>query len=116
MLRKNMRLLLGDKGRNPNGGLESTRANLLQHALHVSTKCRAGLKPVAHRRLVAVVDLHVTQAGCVLRDEVEIVEDLLRGDARAEAIPGAPARRRPSRRSKAQGRMVGEEVCDEMIE
>ena len=77
MLLKDVRLFFSDERRHPDGRLEAALANLFQNALHVAAKRRAGLEPVAHRRLIAVVDLHVTQAGRVFRDEVEIVEHLL---------------------------------------
>src|SRR6185369_3104705 len=93
MLLEDVRLFLGDERCNPDRGLEAARADLLQHALDVSAERRTRLEPVAHCRLVAVVDLHVTQTGRVLRDEVEIVEDLLGRDARTEAVPRAPAGR-----------------------
>src|SRR5215813_2653427 len=108
MLLENVRLFLGDERRDPNRGLETACANLLQHALHVAAKRRASFEPVAHRGLVAVVDLHITQARRVLRDEVEIVEHLLRRDARTEAVPRAPAGRR---RGKLEWRMIGTELC-----
>src|SRR5262249_20545249 len=50
-------------------------------------------QPVAHRRLITIVDLNVFEAGRILRDEVEVIEHLLRCDTRTEAIPGAPSRR-----------------------
>src|SRR4029453_3127717 len=77
-------------------------ADVLQHGLHAAAECGTGLEPVAHRRLVAVVDLDVLQAWNLLRDDVEVVAHLLRRDARAEAIPRAPA---GWRRRKSQTRM-----------
>src|SRR5215212_430426 len=94
VLLKDLRLLLGDKRRNPDRRFKATPANLFQNALHVAAKRGAGLEPVARRRLIAVVNLHVTQPRCVFGDEVEIVQNLLRGDAWTEAIPRAPAGRR----------------------
>src|SRR6185369_4032998 len=113
MLLEDVRLFLSDERRNPDRGLEAALADLLQHALDVSAKRCAGFEPVAHRRLVAVVDLHVTQTGRVLRDEVEIVEDLLGRDARAEAVPRAPAGRW---RRETRQRMIGDKLCRESIE
>src|SRR5204863_672026 len=101
VLLEDVRLLFGDEGRDPDGRLEAARANLSEHAAHVAAEGRARLKPVAHRRLIAVVNLYVFQAGDVLLDEVEVVQDLPRRDARPEAVPGAPAgrrQRRPQRR------------------
>src|SRR5215204_2219618 len=94
VLLKDLRFLLGDKRRNPDRGFKAALANLFQNALHVAAKRGAGLEPVAHSRLIAVVNLHVTQIRCVFGDEVEIIENLLRGDAWTEAIPRAPAGRR----------------------
>src|SRR5688572_32034034 len=82
MLLKDMRLFLRDKRRDPYGGVKAASANLFEHALHVAAECGARLEPVAHRGLVAVVDLHIAQSGCVFRDEVEIVEHLDRKSTR----------------------------------
>src|SRR5262245_58479595 len=94
MLLEDLRFLLSDKRRNPDRRLESTSADLFEHSLDVSTEGRAGVEPVTHGRLITIVDLNVFETWHIFRDEVEIVEHLLRRDARAEAIPGAPARRR----------------------
>src|SRR6185295_1133605 len=108
-----VRLLLGDEWCDPDRRFKATRVDLLQHALHVSAERRAGLEPVAHGRLVTIVDLDVAQTGCVFGDEVEIVEDLLRSDARAKAIPRAPAGRWLRRKTP---RMIGDELRCEPIE
>src|SRR5262245_16435927 len=94
MLLEDMRVLLGNKRRNPDRRLESTRTNFFEHSLHVSTEGRSGFEPVAHERLITIIDLNVFETRRVFRDEVEIVEHLLRRDARTKAVPGAPARRR----------------------
>src|SRR5205814_2615100 len=78
----------------PDRRLKAAITNMFQHALHVAAECRAGLEPIAHRWLITIVDLHVTQAGRVFCGEVEIVEDLLCGNAWAKAIPRAQTRRR----------------------
>src|SRR5215468_1886232 len=103
MLLEDVRFLLGDKRCNPDRRLEPTRADLFEHSLHVSAEGRSGFEPVAHGRLITIVDLNVFETRHFLRDEVEIVEHLLRRDARTEAIPGAPAGRRSL---PAQGRMI----------
>src|SRR5262245_44764289 len=82
-----MRFLLGDERSDPNRRLETSFANLFQYAFYVTAESRARLQPVAHCRLVAVVDLNVLQAGRAPGDKVEVVAHLLRGDARTEAIP-----------------------------
>src|SRR5215510_6364543 len=113
VLLKHMRLFFRDERRDPDRWFETTLANLFEHALHVAAESGASLEPVAHGRLVAVVDLHVTQTGGLFGDEVEIVEDLLRRDARAEAVPRTPARRR---RGKALRWMIGDELRREIVE
>src|ERR1051326_9106123 len=107
VLLKHARLFFSHERRNPDGRLKTTLANLFEHALHVAAEGSAGLEPVAHRRLIAVVDLHVAQTWDVFGDEVEIVEYLLCRDARAEAVPRTPACRR---RWKTQTRMIGDEL------
>src|SRR6266700_465370 len=107
MLLEDVRLFFGDEGRHPDGWFKAARPNLLQHTLHVPTEGRAGLQPVAHRRLIAVVDRNVLKARRVFRDEVQIVEHLLRGDPRPETIPGAPAR---WRRRQTQWRMIHDQT------
>ena len=102
MLLKDRGLLFGNERRDPDRGLESAASNLIEHGAHAATERRAGREPVAHRALIPVVDLHVLQTGEALRDDVEVVEHLLCGDARAEAIPRAPAGRR--RRGRADNR------------
>jgi hypothetical protein len=67
------------------------RANLPQHVLDPAAERRAGIQPVAHRRLIPVVDLDVLEAGDLPGDGVEVVEHLRRGHLRAEAVPRAPA-------------------------
>src|SRR5687767_7602614 len=113
MLLKDMRLFLRDKRRDPYGGVKASLANLFEHALHVAAECGARLEPVAHRRLVAVVDLHVTQTGRVFRDEVEIVEHLLRGYTWSKAVPRTPTGRW---RGKTKWRMVCNELGSECVE
>src|SRR5215813_11513676 len=90
MLLENVRLFFSDKWSNPNRGLETTRANLLQHSLYVSTKCSPSFQPVSHRRLVAVVDLNVPELWCVASNEIQIIEHLLCGNTWSKAIPRAP--------------------------
>ena len=87
MLLEDMRLFFGDEGRNPDRRLEATRLDRLQHLANISAERRARFQPVAHRRLIPLVDLHVGQSRNLLRDDVEIVEDVLRGDTRTEAVP-----------------------------
>src|SRR5262245_6686285 len=102
MLLEDVRFLFSDKRRNPDRRLESAGANLFEDGLDVSTESRSGFQPVAHGGLITVVDLNVFESGRIFRDEVEIVEHLLRGDVRTEAIPGTPPGRR---RLAAQRRM-----------
>src|SRR5437867_566072 len=94
MLLEDVRFLFCDKRRNPHRRFESTRANLFENGLDISTESGSGFQPVAHSRLITIVDLNVFEAGHILRDEVEIIENLLCGDAGTEAIPGAPSGRR----------------------
>src|SRR5205085_32842 len=103
VLLEDVRLLFRDERRDPDGRLEAARANLFKYALHVAAESRARLQPIAHRRLIAVIYLNVLETRNVFGDEVQIVEHLLSRDARPEAVPRAPARRR---RLRAQGRMV----------
>src|SRR5215831_4199374 len=103
MLLEDMRIFLGDERRNPDRRLKAANADLFEHSLNVSAESAAGFQPVAHGGLITIVDLNVFEARRILRDEVEIVEDLLGRDARTEAIPGTPS----SRRSRpAQRRMI----------
>src|SRR5690348_6161123 len=103
MLLEDMRFLFGNKRRDPDRRLESTLANLFEHGLDVSAESSSGFQPIAHGGLITIVDLNVFEAGRILRDEVEIVEHLLRSDAGTEAIPGTPPGRR---RQAAQRRMI----------
>ena len=104
MLLKQMRIGFSDEWGHPDGRLEAAPPNLFEHAQHVAAESFPRLEPIAHGRLIAVVDLNVFQARDVLGDLVQIIENLLRGDARSEAIPGAPAGGR--RGEKAARRMV----------
>src|SRR5206468_704022 len=92
---------------------ESTRTDLFEHSLHVSAEGRSCFQPVAHGRLITIVDLNVFKPRRILGDEVEIVEHLLRRDARTEAIPGAPAGRRSL---AAQGWMILNEPFGQLRE
>ena len=103
MLLEDVAAGLGDERGHPDGGLEALLADRLQHALHVAAEGLAGLQPVAHGRLVAVVELDVFELRRVLDDGGEIVHHVLAGDARAETIPAAPA---GGRSLEAQRRMV----------
>ena len=38
---------------------------------------RSGVEPVAHGRLIPVVDLHVLQSGDLPGDHIEVIENLL---------------------------------------
>lgn len=87
MLLEDARPLFSNKRRNPDRRLETTLANLLQNTLDVATKRGARFEPVAHRGLIAIVDLYVAQTGSVFRDEVEIIQNLLSRDAWSKAIP-----------------------------
>src|SRR5262245_5590866 len=102
MLLEQMRFFFGDERGNPNRRFEPARANLFEHRLNITAECSAGFEPVTHRRLIAVVDLDVLQAGRVLCDEIKVILYLLCRDTRTEAVPGTPAGRRSSR---SQGRM-----------
>ena len=94
---------LGDERAHPNRRLEALLADRLQHALHVAAEGLAGFQPVAHGGLIPVVKLDVFELRRILDDGSEIVHHVLSGDARAEAIPTAPAGRRSL---EAQRRMV----------
>src|ERR1700681_3987150 len=89
-----MRLFLSHERRDPNSRLETPRASLFKHSLYIAAKGRAGFQPVAHRWLISVVDLNVLELGRIPRDEVQIVQNVLRGHSRSEKIPRAPTRRR----------------------
>ena len=103
MLLEDVAAGLGDERAYPDGGLEALLADRLQHALHVAAEGLAGFQPVAHGRLIAVVQLDVFELRRVLDDGGEIVHHVLAGDARAETIPAAPA---GGRSLEAQRRMV----------
>src|SRR5882672_3078060 len=94
MLLEQMRFFFGDKRCYPDGRLESACPNLFQNSLHVTAKSRSGFEPVAHCRLVTVVDLNVLKLGRVRGDKVQVVPHVLRSDARSEEIPRTPAGRR----------------------
>src|SRR3954452_7256338 len=86
-----MRARLGDERRDPEGRLEALLADGLEDALHVAAEGLPRFQPVAHRGLIAVVELDVLELRDILRDGGEIVHDVAGGDARSEAIPTAPA-------------------------
>ncbi len=88
---KSVGALLGNERRDPDGRLEAAIANLTEDRLHLATECAAGLQPIPHRRLIAIVDLDVAEARDVTRNDVEVVEHLLRGDLGPEAVPRTPA-------------------------
>src|SRR5688572_2282417 len=113
MLLNHARLFFRNERREPDRRFKASFAHLFQHALHVAAKCSAGLEPVGHRRLIAIVDLHVTQQGRLFGDEVEIIEHLLRRYARTKTVPRAP----PGwRRGKTQWRMVSDKLGSECFE
>src|SRR5438105_3887910 len=93
MRAEQIRFLFRDERRYPNRRLESACTDIGEHGSHVAAERRAGLEPVAHCTLVAIVDLHVSEGGHGRRDDVEIVEHLLRGHAWPEAVPRTPAGR-----------------------
>ncbi len=98
VLFEEMRILFGDKRGDPDGWLEAAFADLLEHALYVSAEGRSGFQPIAHRWLIAVVNLNVSQSGYLLGNEIQIIEYLLGGNFRSETIPGAPTGRRRLRK------------------
>ena len=59
VLLEEMRPGFGNEGRDPDGGLEASGLDLFQHRSNVAAEGRACLQPVAHRRLVSVVNLDV---------------------------------------------------------
>src|SRR5262249_40533959 len=119
MLLKQSGRLLGNERRNPDGWFEASAANLIEDRSHTAAEGRAGIEPITHRALVPVVDLDVLESRNATRDRVEVVENLLRGDGRPEAVPGTPARRRCPRANRLRrwvmcgkpGRDAGEELC-----
>src|SRR4051812_48643649 len=94
MLLEDVRVFLGHERRHPDGRLEAALPNGVDHLAHVSPERGTGLEPVSHCGLVAIIDLDVGEPGNLLRDHVEVIEDVLRGDARTEAVPRAPPGRR----------------------
>src|SRR6266852_6056141 len=92
MLLKYVRIGLGYKWSHPDSRLESAPANLLEHAQHVAAEGLPGFQPISHRWLISIVNLDILQARDIFCDLVQIVENLLRGNTRSEAIPGTPAR------------------------
>ena len=113
MLLKHVRLFFRDKRCDPYGRLKASLANLFEHTLHVAAECGTRLEPITHRRLVAVVDLYVTQTWNVFRDEVEIVEHLLRRNAWAKAVPRTPT---GGWVWKTQPRMTGDEPGRQILQ
>src|SRR5262245_50883277 len=94
MLLEYARAFLGDEWRNPNRRLEPSLADAPQHGPHVTTERLACLEPVAHRRLIAIVDLYVAQRRHPAGDELQILHHLVGRDFRTKAVPRAPALRR----------------------
>src|SRR5207244_7440808 len=90
---KDSRSFLRDERRDPNRRFEPSLPDPIEDRADVAFERGAGVEPVAHRALIAIVYLDVFQRRDPLRDDVEIVEHLLCGDARAETVPLAPARR-----------------------
>src|SRR5215203_1556857 len=68
MLAKQIGFLLGDERCNPDRRFETSLANPFQNALHIAAECGAGFQPIAHRRLVTVIDLNVLELRSVLCD------------------------------------------------
>ena len=80
----------GDKRSDPDCRFQALGADVAQHRSHVAPERFPGLEPVAHPRLVAVIDLEVTQTGNILFGPGGVAPDLPRSDSRTEAIPRAP--------------------------
>ena len=113
MLLEDVATGFGDERRHPDGGLEALLADGLQHFLHAAAEGASGFQPVAHGGLVAIVELHVLELRRVFGDGGEVVHHVLGGDARAEAIPTAPA---GGRRGELQGRMIHGDAAGELVE
>ena len=104
MLLEEVRLLLGDERRHPDRRLEAAASDLPRarparrrrtpRPSRASRPSRAGSRRRSAR---------TSSPGTRLRDDVEVVEHLLRGDARAEAVPRAPAGRRRRHRGDSGG-------------
>jgi hypothetical protein len=108
MLAEEAGVLADHEGGDPEGGLEALGLDLREHVLDA-----AGVGPVAHRGLPAVVDLDVAQLGEVGRDGLQVAADLRDGDAGAEAVPGAPAL---GHGADAQGGVVFLDARGEVVE
>src|SRR5438552_2881559 len=128
MRAEQIRFLFRDERRYPNRRLESACTDIGEHGSHVAAERRASLEPVAHCTLVAIVDLHVSEGGHGRRDDVEIVEHLLRGHAWPEAVPRTPAgrwrlslqgwmsRRQPAGQVRQQARSIGARRDEEVLQ
>ena len=97
VLLEQLRLLFRDERGDPDRRLEAAIPNRLEDAAHVAAERGACVQPVAHRRLIPIVDLDVFEARNVPGDRVEVVEHLLRRHSGTEAVPRTP----PGRRSGA---------------
>src|SRR5262245_54037581 len=100
MLCEQFRFGFGDERRDPDGRLETLSSNRIEHRSNIAAKCGSGVEPIAHCALIAIVDLDVLEPGILVRDHVKVVQHLLCGDTRAEAIPGAPTGWRTRRRER----------------
>src|SRR5260370_41431592 len=86
-------MLLGNKRSDPNTGLEAALPNLFQDRNDIPAKRLAGVQPVTHRHLVAVVNLNVAQLGKLLGNNIQVLEHLIGSYPWTEAVPRTPSGR-----------------------
>src|SRR5215472_9010174 len=110
VLLKDLRILFCDKRCNPDGRFESPSPNLLVHFDHISAERLAGLQPVSHRGLITVIDLHIFQLRQLLRNDVQVLQDLRTRYPGTKAIPRTPAgRHRPE---DSLGMILGDAISE----
>src|SRR5262245_50533933 len=90
MLFEDMRFLFSNERSHPDRWLKPAFADLLEHPPYIATKRRARFEPIAHRWLIAIINLNVFQTGRIPGNHVEVLEHLRGSDPRAKAVPGAP--------------------------
>src|SRR5262249_9719459 len=73
MLLEDSRTLLGHKRSDPDSWFKTSLANLLQDCYNIAAKRPAGFQPVAHRRLIAIVNLDIFQLRQLLRNDIQVL-------------------------------------------
>ena len=84
-----------DEWRHPNCRFLAYARDCCTQIRHRAPKIRAGIKPIAHRGLVAVVDLNVVQHRCTRGNHQRIGEYFVKMQIFPQSVPGGPSSVQP---------------------